>query len=331
MTKNLLILFLKRCSRKYATKYFLLALFLIFQLNNLFAQSDGLPRGAYQMPYTRYEANATAVGGGATMLTPTFDQKKAESEASDQTCASLNAANSFVKWNLTSDGQGLVLRVSIPDAAGGGGQTGTLGLYVGGVFVQNITVSSKWAWQYFSANPSDGTKDPSNQPGAGLTMRMRFDEVRVKLPSSVAAGTEVKLQKGSDGINYLVDFIEMEPITAAISTTPANYVNVTSYGAVANDANDDKAAFVAAIGDARNTGKSIFVPAGRFLLSSKLDMINISNITLQGAGMWHTELYFTSNSSGGGGISTGGTGTNIHMKDFYMNTENTSRTSDYKG
>jgi uncharacterized protein YjdB len=295
------------------------------------AQSDGLPRGAYQMPYTRYEANAAAVGGGATMLAATFDQKQTQSEASDQTCASLNATNSFVKWNLTSAGQGLVLRFSIPDNAAGTGQTGTLALFVGGTFVQNINLSSKWAWQYFSPNPSDGTKDPVNTPQSGWTMRMRFDEVRVKLPSSVSSGTEVRLVKqASDGINYLVDFIEMEPIPAAVAQ-PANAVSVTSFGAVPNDANDDKQAFVSAIAEARNTGKSIYVPEGRFLLNSKLDMINISNVTLQGAGMWLTELYFTGTSSGGGGISSGGTGMNIDMKDFFMNTDNTSRTSDYKG
>jgi uncharacterized protein YjdB len=293
-----------------------------------FGQSDGLPRGAFQMPYTRYEANATAIGGGATMLAPTFDQKKTESEASDQTCASLNANNSFVKWNLTAAGQGLVLRFSIPDNT-----TGSLALLVGGTFVQNISLNSKWAWQYFSPNPGDGTKDPTNTPQAGWTARMRFDEVRVKLPSSVSAGTEVRLVKqNGDGINYLVDFIEVEAIPGAVGQ-PAGYINVTAapYNAIANDAVDDKQAFVTAIADARNQGKSIYVPAGRFLLSGKLDIINISNITIQGAGMWHTELYFTSTSSGGGGIASGGTGTNIHMKDFYMNTENTIRTSDYKG
>jgi uncharacterized protein YjdB len=309
----------------------LILAFLLIQLCfavDSFAQSDGLPRGAHQMPYTRYEANAAAIGGGATMLAPTFDQKKTESEASDQTCASLNANNSFVKWNLTAAGQGLVLRFSIPDNT-----TGSLALLVGGTLVQNITLNSKWAWQYFSPNPSDGTKDPTNTPSTGATARMRFDEVRVKLPSSVSAGTEVRLVKqNGDGINYLVDFIEVEPIPGVVGQ-PAGYINVTAspYNAIPNDGVDDKQAFVTAIADARSQGKSIYVPAGRFLLSGKLDIINISNLTLQGAGMWHTELFFTSTSSGGGGIASGGTGTNIHMKDFYMNTDNTIRTSDYKG
>jgi uncharacterized protein YjdB len=307
---------------------FLCLLVLVLTALTSMAQSDGLPRGAHLMPYKRYEASSTSIGGGATMLAPTFDQKKTESEASDQTCASLNATNSFVAWNLTASGQGLVLRFSMPDNGGGTGQTGSLALYIGGTFVQNISLSSKWAWQYFSPNPGDGTKDPSNQPTAGWTARMRFDEVRVKLPSSVNSGTEIKLVKANaDGINYLVDFIEVEPIPAQVSM-PANYINVVSHGATANDATDDINAFVAAIGEARTTGKSIYVPAGRFNLSRKLDLININNVTIQGAGMWHTELYYTNPSPGNGGIETGGT--NMDMKDFYMNTENTTRALPYK-
>src|SRR5262249_2489053 len=50
----------------------------------VFAQSDGLPRGAHLMPYTRYEATSTSLGGGATLLGPTFDQTKVQSEASRQ-------------------------------------------------------------------------------------------------------------------------------------------------------------------------------------------------------------------------------------------------------
>jgi hypothetical protein len=259
---------------------------MMFQLFavTLLAQSDGLPRGSHLMPYTRYEASATTVGGGATMLAPTFDQKLTQSEASDQTCASLSTSGSFVRWTTTAAGQGLVLRFSIPD-----GTTGSLGLYINGTLQQNISLNSRWAWQYFSPNPGDGTKDPTNTPQSGWTARMRFDEVRVKLPSSLPVGTEIRLQKGGDGITYLVDFIELEPIPGTVGM-PANYINVTSHGAVPNDANDDMTAFQNAIGEARTTGRSIYVPAGRFILSRKLDLININNVTIQGAGMWHTEL-----------------------------------------
>ena len=136
----------------------------------VFAQSDGLPRGAHLMPYTRYEATSTSLGGGATLLGPTFDQTKVQSEASDRICASLSAAGSSVSWTTTQAGQGLVLRYSIPD-----GQSGALGLFVNNTFVQNINVTTKWSWQYF-AKPGQGDPNiPSNTPNPNATQRMRFD------------------------------------------------------------------------------------------------------------------------------------------------------------
>src|SRR5262245_51969452 len=94
---------------KTITCLFLLCFFSL----SVFDQSDGLPRGAYLMPYTRYEATSASLGGGATLLGPTFDQTKVQSEASDRICASLSAANSSVSWTTTQAGQGLVLRYSI--------------------------------------------------------------------------------------------------------------------------------------------------------------------------------------------------------------------------
>ncbi|MBT1702876.1 carbohydrate-binding protein [Chryseosolibacter indicus] len=325
--------FLKACHDKVLR--IVAYVFMLFQLFNttpVEAQSDGLPRGAYQMPYKRYEASSTSIGGGATLLGPTFDQKKVESEASDQICASLSVQNSFVRWNITQAARGLVLRFSMPDAPGGGGQTGSLALYVGNTFIQNISLTSKWAWQYFSPNRGDGTKDPTNSPSSGWTQRMRFDEVRVKLPTQVAVGSEIRLQKtNADGITYIVDFIEMEPIPDPIGQ-PANSLSVTSYGANPNDQADDMQAFVNCLNDARTQGKNIYIPEGRFLLGSqggKWMFSNVNNLTVQGAGMWHTELYFSNPGPNSGGIETNGS--NLHFKDFYMNTENTNRTAGYKG
>lgn len=318
-----------------AIMHFFAYVFMLFQVcisTHTQAQSDGLPRGAHQMPYRRYEASSTSIGGGATLLGPTFDQKRVESEASDQVCASLSVQNSFVRWNITQAAQGLVLRFSIPDAPGGGGQSGSLALYVGNTFVQNISLTSKWAWQYFSPNRGDGTKDPTNSPSSGWTQRMRFDEVRVKLPSQAAAGTEIRLQKtNADGITYIVDFIEMEPIPPAIGQ-PANSLSVTEFGATPNDQVDDMQAFVNCLNAAQTQGRSIYIPEGRFLLGSqggKWMFSNVNNLTVQGAGMWYTELYFSNPGPNSGGIETNGS--NLHFKDFYMNTENTNRTASYKG
>ncbi len=306
----------------------LITLFVIlFSFSGAYAQSDGLPRGSYQMPFTRYEADASSLGGGATLLGPTFDQKQITSEASDRVCASLPSQGSSVKWSLSEAGRGLVVRFSIPD-----GQRGSLALYVDGTFVQDIALDSRQAWQYFSANPGDGTKDPTNTPSPGMTARMRFDEVRVVLPSSVAAGTEVRLQKtSSDNIDYVVDFIEMEPVPAPIAQ-PANSLSVTDFGADPNDENDDLQAFNDCLNAAKSQGQDIYIPAGRFLLGEqggKWVFFQVNGVTVQGAGIWHTELYFSNPGPNSGGIES--TGSDLHFKDFYMNTVNDNRTAGYKG
>lgn len=134
-------------------KTIILLFLLCFIPSPVFAQSDGLPRGAYLMPYTRYEATSTSLGGGATLLGPTFDQTKVQSEASDRICASLSAAGSSVSWTTTQAGQGLVLRYSIPD-----GQSGALGLFVNNTFVQNINVTTNVQLRDFYMNGENTTR-----------------------------------------------------------------------------------------------------------------------------------------------------------------------------
>lgn len=285
-------------------------------------------RGYYDAPYTRYEATASNTGGGASILPKSFKQKDIQFEASDRSCASLSSNGSYVEWNLEKAGQGLVMRFSIPDAPNGGGISGKLGLYVNGSKVQDIDLTSKWAWQYFSPNPGDGTKDPYNQPQNGWTARMAFDEVRVTLPNSVTAGSTIRIQKDNgDGIDYLVDFIEMEPIPAPLAK-PANSLDVTDYGAIPNDGIDDKDAFNNCYSDAMNQGKGIYIPAGRFDFSTEF-YIYTDGMSFTGAGMWHTEIYFTNGNPGNGGFNPNAT--ELTFSDFYMNTENTTRALPYKG
>lgn len=285
-------------------------------------------RGYYDAPYTRYEAASNNIGGGATWLSKTWDQKQTHFEASDRQCASLSSNGNYVAWNLTEPGRGIVLRFSIPDAPGGGGITGSLGLYVGGSKVQDISLSSAWAWQYFSPNPGDGTKDPTNNPGgADWTARMAFDEVRVLLPNEIAAGTEIRIQKDNgDGIDYLVDFIEVEPVGAPLPQ-PANTINVGDY-TTPDDGIDDKAGFDQAYTAARQEGKGLYFPAGKWEFASQFYLYT-DNLTFTGAGMWHTELYFSNEGPGNGGFNPNAS--NLTFADFSMTTANKIRALPYKG
>jgi len=280
------------------------------------AQSDGLPRGA-QMPYQRYEAENATLGGGASLRqSPQFVQADIASEASNQKYVSLGSNGAYVTWRATAAAQGFDLRFTMPDNTTGTGLTGSLGLYVNGTKVKNIDLSSYWAYQYFVTGGSDPIQTPQEKTF------MRFDEVHFKLDNPVNVGDTVRIQKDNgDALTYGVDFVELEPVPAAIAL-PANALSVTSYGAVADDNTDDFAAFNACISAAVSQGKSVYIPPGKFLLSDKLTL-KVSNLKIQGAGIWYTQIYFTSPKQFYGGIYA--RASNVELSDFSLNTANNGR------
>jgi hypothetical protein len=289
---------------------------LLFSSVYTFAQNDGIPRGA-QLPYVRYESENGTRGGAASLQeTLDHDYNTIASEATNQKYVSLPSNGSYVEWTASAAFQGFNIRFTMPDNASGTGNTGSLALIVNGTKVQNINLSSYWAYQYFPG----GATEPVQQPG-GKTF-MRFDEVHFKLASSYPQGTVIRIAKDNgDGFTYGVDFLELEAVPAALGA-PANSLSVVDYGANGSDNVDDFAAFNACIAAASSQGKNVYIPAGRFLLSDKL-MPNVSNMKIQGAGIWHTELYFSTNKQFYGGILA--RSTNVEISNFTLNTANNGR------
>jgi len=291
---------------------------LIFPGGMLLAQSDGIPRGA-QLTYIRYESENGQYGGGATLQqAPTYDQNSIASEASNQKYVSLPSNGSYVQWTTTAVAKGVTLRFTMPDDGAGNGLSGSLSLYVGSTRVKTINLSSYWAYQYF---PS-GQSEPVQTYSSGAKTFMRFDEVHFRLDNSIPAGSIVKIVKeNGDNITYGVDFIELEDVPAALSA-PTNSLNVTAYGAIPDDNNDDLAAFNACLSAAASQGKNVYIPAGRFILSDKW-IIEVSNMKIQGAGIWYTELYFSTDKQFYGGIMS--SSSNVDISNFSMNTANNDR------
>lgn len=282
------------------------------------AQSDGLPRGASNMPYTRYESeNGIYSGGAALQSSVQFVQTDIAAEASNQKYVSLPSAGSYVQWKTTAAARGVNLRFTMPDNTTGTGLSGSLNLYVNNVLVKTIDLSSYWAYQYFDVG---GEGDPYQTPHTKTFMR--FDEVHFTVTNTINSGDTIKIQKvNNDGITYGVDFIELEPVTAAI-TQPAGYLSITDYGAVANDANDDYAAFNNCIAAAAAQGKNVYIPAGRFLLSDKI-MLNVTNMKITGAGIWYTQVYFSTDKQFYGGFLARSTG--VEISNFTLGTANNDR------
>jgi hypothetical protein len=74
-----------------------------------------------------------------------------------------------------------------------------------------------------------------------------------------------------------------------IPTVTAPALSVTDYGARPDDAEDDTQAFLTAI--AASTSGVILVPAGRFLITQRLELRK-SNLVIRGAGRDRTTLFF---------------------------------------
>ncbi len=282
---------------------------------SLSAQSDGVARGATDMPYERYEADAGTYGGGAELRTaPDFDEANPAVEASDQRFVALPSDGSFVEWPVNDNARGVTLRFTLPDAPGGGGVEGSLDLFVNDALVETIDMTSYWAWQYYpNSDPND---EPSTRP------RMRFDEVHFLLDKGLSPGDVMRLEKtNGDAYEYGVDFVEIEAVPAALPQ-PAGYVSVEDFGATPDDGTDDLEAFQEALVAAGRAGTGVYIPEGVFTLDNKL-LFETSNIGFKGAGIWYTELFFSREEIFSGGILA--RASNVELSDFYLNTVNNQR------
>lgn len=288
-------------------------------------------RGA-SMPYFRYDTDEATRGGAAVLMgAPTFDQTLTASEASGQKYVELPSNGSYLQWTVKpgQGGDGVTMRFTMPDSSNGMGLNGSLDVYVNGAKAKAVPLTSYYSWQYFSSD------QPGDTPGAGRPL-FRFDEVHWKLDTPLKPGDTIRIQKGNDNIKYGVDFIEIEPVPAAIAR-PANAVSVTDFGAVAGDGKDDLAAFRAAVNAAVAEGKTLYIPEGTFHLGGMWEIGSasnmIKNLKIVGAGIWHTNLQFTNPNAASGGISLRISG-KLDFSHVYLNSNLRSRYNQqavYKG
>ncbi|MEW2145093.1 CARDB domain-containing protein [Micromonospora vinacea] len=270
------------------------------ETNNAFSQSIVVGRGA-AVPYVSYEAEAGRYQGTLLETDPlrTFGHTNFASESSGRKSVRLTSTGQFVEFTSANQANSIVVRNSIPDAPGGGGIEATISLYVNDVFSRKLTLSSKHSWLYGN---TDGPEALTNTPQADA--RRLFDESNALLAQSYPAGTRFKLQRdsGDTASFYVIDMIDLEQVAPAASQ-PAGCTSITSYGAVPNDGLDDTAAIQRAVTDDQNGVIScVWIPAGQWRQEQKIltddplnrgthNQVGISNVTIRGAGMWHSQLY----------------------------------------
>jgi hypothetical protein len=256
-------------------------------------------------PFTIDEAEAGTPGGGATVRSltsaPTTQYSSAALEASGHSYVHLDGTGQSVQWTNTT-GQPISfinVRASIPDSASGGGVTGTLNLYVNGVFRQALNLNSRQSWVY-EGNGNYNTSD--NQNPADGDPRVFWDESHTFVTGSpIPPGATFSLQKDSanSASFYDVDSVDVENPPAPLSQ-PANSISITSCGAVSDDnptngaadsqSVDSRAAIQNCIDQAQSQGKTLWIPQGTFYVKGTAGL-NARGITIAGAGMWYSTIY----------------------------------------
>lgn len=239
-------------------------------------QTEPLPEGnGSAVPWTRYEAESCSTTG--TVLSPNRLVGDPAGEASGRSAVKLLPGQSLT-LAINDPACGIVVRYCIPDRGTGGGQSAQLDVVVDGNNRGSLFLDSKHAWLY----GDEGS--PTNNPGDGIPRRI-YDEARL-LTGAMGAGATLELSlPASAAVAYcVIDLVELE--NPVVLTQPAGSVSVANYGAVAGDGLDHSNAFRSAISAAGNGG-TVWIPAGVYYLDSK---IGVSGVTIQGAGMWFSEL-----------------------------------------
>ena len=266
-----------------------------------------------KMPYTTHEAENATIENGATIQQST-DMESTAVEATNQTYVELPKKDAAVTFNVTEPANALNVRYTIPDGA-----SGQLDVQVNGSSVGNLDLSSHSAWQYLKGDHE------YDQVVDGSSARFRFDETRLLLKDiQLKSGDKISLvKKKDDNVPYGIDFIELEQAPAPVAQGE-NSISIVDKGASANDDSDDTAALLAAVEEAKASGKSVYIPEGCFNFDKQVN-IEADNLKISGAGVWHTQLHFTSDKRYGGGIVFGHNSNGIELSNLYMDSNLTSR------
>lgn len=278
------------------------------------------------VPYDTYEAENMTISGGS-VIGPDTTWCTPSSEASGRKAVKLTQGQS-VELTLQNPAQGVVIRYSMPDSSTGSDIYQNLSLYVNSNHYSDVSFTNRYSHQYGQYGSDGGEMQWSNTPGTNH--HRYFDETRVLLSQSYAAGTKIKLQWDANDSNpsgsqyILIDFIETEAVAAALSK-PSDYVSITSYGAVANDGADDTAAMTSAIAAVNGTTvKGVWIPEGTFDFNTgtrgttKIKLPK--GVSVKGAGMWRSTIQ----GAYAGFLLQGG---NVTLSDFMIKAEETYRSN----
>ncbi|GIF95544.1 right-handed parallel beta-helix repeat-containing protein [Catellatospora citrea] len=229
-------------------------------------------RGA-SLPWRAYEAEHVSTDG--TLIGPDRRHGTLAGEASGRMAVTLQPGQRLTV-TLSAPANAVNVRFSIPDSADGRGQDAVLHLEAAGATLPPLALTSRYSWFYggfpFTNNPAQGGE------------RHLYDSARALLDTDLPAGATVTLRAGD--LPTTLDLVEFEQVAAPLPQ-PAGSLSVADFGADPSGAQPAGEAFTKAITAARTQHRMLYVPAGRFAVGQHL---LVDGVTVQGAGMWHTEL-----------------------------------------
>ena len=249
----------------------------------LAAQSAGAPT-----PFVDFNAaTGSGVQTNGKVLGPGRYFGQLAMEAEGRQAVILVGQGQYVSFTLTAPANAVTIHYAIPDAPAGNGLTEPLSLYVNGQLTTSLSLTSAYSWLYgaypYSKTPtlgSDRTQAPHDF----------YNDVRYLFPSTLPAGTVVKLQvdSGDNAPWYIINTADFEAVPAAMAQ-PTNSINVTQapYSADNTGGNDVTTVLQNAINAGSSAGQVVYLPSGSYKVSAPLAL---NNVTVEGAGIWYTAL-----------------------------------------
>ena len=283
----------------------------------LSAPLSSLTAGA-PVPFTEYQAATSPhAHTDGTVLGPDYQYGSLASEATGRQAVQLTGQGQYVSFTLTRAANAVDFHYAVPDSLDGGGITAPLDLYVNGSLTTALSLTSEFSWLYgtypFTNTPSTGEPD-------GEVPHDFYNDVRYQFPSTLPAGTVVKLQvdAGDNSPWYVVNTADFEQV-APPTAQPSGYLNATQapYDIDNTGATDVTSALQSAIDAASAAGQGLYLPPGTYTVSQPL---NVDNVSIAGAGEWYTTLT-GSNVEFSGGQNPASTHVDISGLSMYGNVD----------
>ena len=135
---------------------------------------------------------------------------------------------------------------------------------------------------------------PAPAGSAETELQRWWEEATAVLTEEVPADCNIRVRKGANDLAsvYYIDAIDLERAPSAL-TKPAGAFDITAYGAVAGDGNDDGPALNQAIVAARSGNRKVWIPptSAPFEIKQQIAITSSdSGLEILGAGYWHSKL-----------------------------------------